>query len=527
MEYNNPSEIVKDLNFGNDARSKVLAGVDKLAAAVKSTLGASGMCVIYEDALGSPVITKDGVTVAESVVLIDPVENIGAKLVKQASAKTVAEAGDGTTTSIVLAEALLKNINDTITKKANISIREIKDGIQTGLDKVNKFLQNESVEVKGDTLEHVSSISCNNDRELGSIIASAYKEVGKNGVVMMEESESEKTYSEIVDGVQFEAGLTSPHFTTNKDKGIAELDNPAILIVNSNIPSLRKIQNVLEHVIKNRQSLLIVAQIDEKAKSALLMNKIKGNINVNIVDLPGFAGTRQGTLEDLSILTGAKVISEELGDDLDLIKPDVLGSALKSVTDNDRTVLTVDKNTDLVQKRIKEVEKLLKNEKDGLQKKFLQQRLSMLSGSVGMIRVGAVSKVELKEKKDRVEDAIYATKAAIREGIVSGGGIALLNAAQELEKSNNIGEKILAKSIKAPFTTIMSNAGIENYEMPTNTGVGFDVISGNSVEMIKAGIVDPVLVTKTALKNAVSVAATIASADCIVSNIRINPYESN
>lgn len=522
MEFNNPSEIVKDLNFGNDARSKVLAGVDKLAAAVKSTLGASGMCVIYEDALGSPVITKDGVTVAESVVLLDPVENIGAKLVKQASAKTVAEAGDGTTTSIVLTEALLKNINET---DSNKSIREIKDGIYSGLEKVNKFLENESVEVKGDLLEHVSSISCNNDKELGKIISEAYKEVGKNGVVMMEESESEKTYSEIVDGVQFEAGLTSPHFTTNKDKGVAELDNPAILIVNSNIPSLRKIQNVLEHVIKTRQSLLIIAQIDEKAKSALLMNKIKGNINVNIVDLPGFAGTRQGTLEDLSILTGAKVISEELGDDLDLIQPDVLGSALKSVTDNDRTVLTVDKNSDLVQERIKEVEKLLKNEKDGMQKKFLQQRLSMLSGSVGMIRVGAVSKVELKEKKDRVEDAIYATKAAIREGIVPGGGIALLNAAQELEKSDNIGEKILANSIKAPFTTIMNNAGIENYETPVKIGVGFDVISGNSVEMIKAGIVDPVLVTKTALKNAVSVAATIASADCIVSNIRINPYE--
>ena len=524
MEFNNPSEIVKDLNFGNEARSKVLSGVDKLAAAVKSTLGASGMCVIYEDALGSPVITKDGVTVAESVVLLDPVENIGAKLVKQASAKTVAEAGDGTTTSIVLTEALLKNINEELSSS---SIREIKDGVYTGLEKVNKYLEEQSVEVKGDLLEHVSSISCNNDKQLGKIISQAYKEVGKNGVVMMEESESEKTFAEVVDGVQFEAGLTSPHFTTNKDKGVAELDNPAILIVNCNIPNLRKIQNVLEHVIKHRQSLLIIAQIDEKAKSALLMNKIKGNIDVNIIDLPGFMSTRQGTLEDLSILTGAKVINEELGDDLDLIQPDVLGSALKSVTDNEKTVLTVDKNTKVVQKRITDVEKLIEKEKDPFLKKHLQQRLSMLSGSVGMIRVGAVSKVELKEKKDRVEDAIYATKAALREGIVAGGGIALLNAAQELEKSNNIGEKILAKSIKAPFTTIMSNAGIENYETPTNTGVGFDVISGNSVEMIKAGIVDPVLVTKTALKNAVSVAATIASADCIVSNIRINPYESS
>ncbi len=218
MEFNNPSEIVKDLNFGNEARSKVLSGVDKLAAAVKSTLGASGMCVIYEDALGSPVITKDGVTVAESVVLLDPVENIGARLVKQASAKTVAEAGDGTTTSIVLTEALLKNINEELSSS---SIREIKDGVYTGLEKVNKYLEEQSVEVEGDLLEHVSSISCNNDKELGKIISQAYKEVGKNGVVMMEESESEKTFAEVVDGVQFEAGLTSPHFTTNKDKGVA------------------------------------------------------------------------------------------------------------------------------------------------------------------------------------------------------------------------------------------------------------------------------------------------------------------
>ena len=525
MEFNNPSEIVKDLNFGNDARSKVLSGVDKLAAAVKSTLGASGMCVIYEDALGTPVITKDGVTVAESVVLLDPVENIGARLVKQASAKTVAEAGDGTTTSIVLTESLLNNINHELLHKT--TIREIKDGIYSGLEKVNKYLNNASIEVKGDLLKHVSTISCNNDTQLGEIISQAYKEVGQNGVVLMEESDTENTYSDIVDGVQFECGLTSPHFTTNKDKQVAELTEPCVLIVNSKIPSLRKIQSILEHVIKNRRDLLIIAEIEENAKSALIMNKIKGNINVNIVDLPGFAKTKPDTLEDLSILTGAKVISEELGDDLDLIQPDVLGYAEKSLTDSTKTVLTVNKSAKDVAKRIKSVENLIKKEKDGFMKKQLEQRLSMLSGSVGMIRVGGVSKVELKEKKDRVEDAIYATKAAISEGIVPGGGIALLNAAQELEKSDNIGEKILAMSIKSPFTTIMNNAGIENYETPTTTGVGFNVISGESVDMIKSGIVDPVLVTKTALKNAVSVATTIMSADCIVSNIRINPHASS
>ena len=521
MEFNNPSEIVKDLNFGNNAREKILLGVDKLATAVKSTLGASGKCVIYEDAMGQPVITKDGVTVAESVVLIDPVENIGAKLVKQASAKTVAEAGDGTTTSIVLTESLLKKINEAL---PNSTVREIKEGIYNGLDKVNTYLEKNSSAVKGSLLEQVSTISCNNDKELGKIISEAYNKVGDNGVVLMEESESEKTYSDIVDGVQFEGGLTSPHFTTNKDKQVAELDDPYILIVNSKIPNLRKIQNVLEYVIKNRRSLLIMAEIDEQAKSALLMNKVKGNINVNIVDLPGFASTRQGTLEDLSILTGAKIINEELGDDLDLIKPDVLGNAVKSITDSKSTVLTVNKSDKSIAERIKEVEKLIAQEKDGFLKKQLEQRLSMLSGSVGVIRVGGVSKMERKEKKYRVEDAIYATKAAIKEGIVSGGGVALLNAASKLDY-NNIGEKILAEAIQSPFKTIMANAGIENYATPVNKGVGFDVISSNSVNMVDSGIVDPVLVTKTALKNAVSVATTIMSADCVVSNIRINPHE--
>lgn len=533
MEYNNPSEIVKDLNFGNDARSKVLSGVDKLAAAVKSTLGASGMCVIYEDALGSPVITKDGVTVAESVVLLDPVENIGAKLVKQASAKTVAEAGDGTTTSIVLAEALLKNINDTITKETNISIREIKDGIQKGLEKVNKFLENESVEVKGNTLENVSSISCNNDRELGSIIASAYKEVGKNGIVMMEESESEKTYSEIVDGVQFDSGLTSPHFTTNKDKQVAELNEPVVLIVNSKIPNLRKIQNVLEHVIQNRKDLLIIADIDEKAKSALIMNKIKGNINVNIIGVPGFMQTRQGTLEDLSILTGAKVISEELGDDLDLIQPDCLGRAKFSVTDNQHTVLTTLPIDETLTDRVNNVKKLIKEEKNGYIKRKLEQRLAMLSGSVGVVRVGANSKVELKEKKDRVEDAIYAVKAALQEGIVPGGGVALMDAASEmenaahnLETSENPGLEIFCNAIKAPYQTILDNAGITDKAKPVDKGIGCNVVTGEHTDMIKAGIVDPLLVTKTALKNAVSVVSTIISADCVISNIRVEDASS-
>jgi chaperonin GroEL len=523
MEYNQPSQIVKDLNFGDVAKNKVILGVDKLAKAVKSTLGASGKCVVYEDARGKPVITKDGVTVAESVVLFDPVENMGATLIKEAAKNTVNEAGDGTTTAIVLAEALLKTVNEP--DFLNEPIRDVKNGIQSGCEKVMDYLSKNSTSVSGDMLKHVSSISCNNDESLGEIISEAYEKVGKDGVVLMEESDTEKTYTNIVDGIQLDCGLTSPHLITDKDKNTAVLENPCVLIVSSPIPNIRKIQGILEHIIKTKRSLLIVASVEQGVKAALLMNKVKGNIKVNIIDLPGFGPTKQDTIEDLAVLTGAKVINEELGDDLDLIQPEVLGNVYTSVTDNKTTVLTTSSKSDNLNERIKSVEKKIKNEKDPFLKNKLNDRLAMLNGSVGMIYVGGNSKVELKEKKDRVEDAIYATKAALKDGIVPGGGIALLNAANNI-KVENIGEKILVESIKSPFITIMENAGIENYETPTTNGVGFNVISGNQVDMVKAGIVDPVLVTKTALKNAISVVNTIVSADCVISNVRIN-HESS
>jgi len=523
MEYNQPSLIVKDLNFGEDAKGKVILGVDKLAKAVKSTLGASGKCVIYEDAMGKPVITKDGVTVAESVVLLDPVENMGATLIKEAANNTVREAGDGTTTAIVLAESLLKKVEND--GNLECSIRDIKNGINSGLEKINEYLDKNALHIEGKMLEHVSTISCNNDKSLGKIISEAYTKVGRGGIVLMEESATEDTYADIVKGVTFDSGLTSPHLITDKDKNTCVLDAPLVLIVSSPIPNVRKIQSILEYVIKHKRSLLIVAEVEQQVKSALLMNKVKGNIKVNIVDLPGFGPTKSETIEDLAILTGAKVINEELGDDLDLIEPDVLGEVNRSVTDDKRTVLTLGRITNDLKERIKYVEKQVKKETNPYHKKKIQERLAMLSGSVGVVNVGANSKVELKEKKDRVEDAIYATKAALQEGIVPGGGIALLNAANSI-KIEDIGEKILAEAIKSPFITIMANAGIENYEIPTTDGIGFNVISGNTVDMVKAGIVDPVLVTKTALKNAVSVVNTIISADCVVSNMRIENASS-
>ena len=518
MEYNQPSEIVKDVNFGENANKKVVAGVEKLAKAVKSTLGASGKCVIYEDDRGNPVITKDGVTVAESVVLFDPVENMGATLIKEAARNTVKEAGDGTTTSTVLAEALIKQCS----KSSDISTRDVKDGIKSGLKKVNDYLDMISVKIEGDMLESVSSISCNNDSELGKIIAEAYNTVGKDGVVLMEESPTEETYVEVVDGVQIDCGLTSPHFVTDKDKHICELDNPLILIVTSEIPNIRRIQKILEHVIKNKRSLLIVAPVEQQVKAALIMNKVKGNIKVNIVDLPGFGPTKQDTCEDLAFLVGAKLINEQLGDDLDLIDIDCLGEAHTVITDDKNTVLTIDKPEEQLKERIKSIKKTIdKWEKNPFIQKKHRQRLAMLNGSVGMIKVGADSKVEMKEKKDRVEDAIYATRAALKEGIVPGGGIALLNASQNL-KAENYGEELLLNAIKSPFETILANAGFEQIGPRPSEGIGVDVTTGKDVDMIENGIIDPVLVTKSALKNAVSVVTTIISADCVISNVRIN-----
>ena len=476
MEYNLPSELVKNLDFGSEAKEKVITGVNKLARAVKSTLGASGRCVVYEDGRGKPVITKDGVTVAESVVLYDPVENMGATLIKEAAKNTVREAGDGTTTATVLAEALIKQIDTAVAD--GLTIREIKDGVNETLDDVISYLNNIAIDEEGDMLKSVSSISCNNDNELGAIIAEAYDQVGKNGVVLMEESPTEDTYVDIVDGVQVDCGLTSPHFVTNTEKHSCELDNPLIFICSSEIPNIRKIQSILEYVIKNNRSLLIIAPVAQQVKSALMMNKVKGNIKINIIDLPGFGPTKKDATEDLAILTGATVLNEELGDDLDLMKPEYLGEAEFAVTDEKNTVLTLEGMTEGIEGRIDELNGKLAEEKNGFIKKKLEDRLAVLSGSVGIVKVGANSKVELKEKKDRVEDGIFATKAALQEGIVPGGGIALLNASQKI--STGPAGKVLLNAISSPFETIMDNAGLK-LNTGMKEGYGCNVVDGSFV----------------------------------------------
>ena len=400
-----------------------------------------------------------------------------------------------------------------------MSIRDLKSGIIQGASKVRDYLEKTAIPVEGEMLKNVAVISCNNDVVLGNKIGEAYEKVGPNGIVLMEESETNETYVDFVEGVQFDSKLKSAHLATDKDKSKAVLENPYVLIVSSPIPNIRRIQNVLEHIVKTKRSLLIVAEVEQQPFSTLMSNKVKGNIKVNIVDAPGFGPTRQETIEDLALLTGATIINEELGDDLDLISPDVLGEAVKAVTDNKNTVLQVLPDENLLTERIKSVESKIATETNDFFKKKLEQRLSMLTGKVGIIKVGADSEVELKEKKDRVEDAIHATKAAYKEGIVPGGGVALLNASTKL-KANSVGEEILFEAIKAPYRTILENAGLaETY--PQNKNRGIDVKTGKEVSMIKAGIVDPVLVTKSALKNAVSVVTTIISADCVISNKRM------
>lgn len=522
MEFNQPSEIVKDLTFGSDAEKGLLAGVTKLAMAVRSTLGASGKCVVYEDAMGRPVITKDGVTVAESVVLSDPLENMGATLIKEAARNTVKEAGDGTTTATILAHELLTLA---ISARKRASNREIRDGLDSALHKVLQYLDKTALEVTDDRLYNVATISTNNDTDLGSIIGSAFSQVGRNGVVLMEESESELTYVDIVDGAQFDSGLKSPYLMTDKEKGKAVLDNPLVLIVSSPVPNIRKIQNVLEYAIKNNESLLIVAELEQQPMQTLLMNKVKGNIKVNIIDPPGFGPTRQDTIADLAAITGAEVMNEELGDDLDMIDPSCLGRAVKAVTDDKNTVITVGEMPIEATERIEAVEQKIKDEKNPYFRSKLEQRLGMLSGHVGIVRVGALSKVELKEKKDRVEDALYATKAALKDGIVPGGGVALLNAAERISPKS-VGEEVLLSAIEYPFITVLENAGLERITEKLPKGTGINVMNGKVTNMVKAGVIDPVLVTKTALKNAVSVVKTIISADCVISNQRVENASS-
>jgi chaperonin GroEL len=508
--------IVKNLNFGLDAKDQVFAGITKLTQAVSSTLGASGKCVMLEDETGQPIITKDGVTVADSITLLDPVENMGATLLKQAARKTVSEAGDGTTTATVLAHSILEEAYKVMTKENS---RDLKFGINQATEKVVDYLNSIVTKIEDDMIDQVATISTNNDPVLGKIIADAFRSVDETGVVMLEVSDLPETKFETIDGVQYNRGLKNIHFVTNQETKTSELEKPLVLIIESEVDNVRKIQSVLEYAIKNNRSLLIIADVDQQVLSALAMNKLKGNIKVNLIDAPIYGVNKKETLEDLAMLTGATVINEDLGDDIDLIGPEHLGEIKKSISSEVETILHIGESSAEVKKLIKEIKLKLKTAKHPGVIINHEKRLARLSGKVAVVKVGANSEVELKEKRDRVEDAICATKAAIKEGIVPGGGIALLNAAQKVLVTSE-GEQVLLDAIKAPFKTILANAGIENYKIPTVEGEGLNVVTGDMVNMIKSGIIDPLLVTKSALRNAASVATTILSTDCVINNLR-------
>jgi len=512
--------IVKNLNFGEEARVNVFKGIEKLTNAVSSTLGASGKCVMLEDHTGRPIITKDGVTVADSIILRDPVENMGATLLKEAARKTVQEAGDGTTTATVLAHAILSEAYK-VANKTNS--RELKNGINTAVEKTVAYLKKLSVEVKDDMIDQIATISTNNDPELGGIIADAFRAVDNTGVVMMETSSDGVTHVETVDGVQYDKGLKNSHFITNQSTKTAELDKPLVLLLESPVDTIRQIQSVLEYVIKNNKPLLIIGDLEQGVLSALAMNRMKGAIKVNVIDAPTYGINKQQMLQDLSLLTNATIINEDLGDDMDMIQPEHLGQCVKSITSHEDTILQVDGVSEEVASVIKELKEQLLKEKNPNKLVKLEKRLALLSAKVAIVKVGANSEIELKEKTDRVEDAICATKAAIKEGIVPGGGIALLNASDSI-KAKSEGEQVLLQAIKAPYETILTNAGLE-VVYPKIKNKGLNVVTGKEVNMVRAGIIDPLLVTKSALKNAASVATTILSTDCVINNLRID--ESN
>jgi chaperonin GroEL len=510
--------IVKNLSFGLEAQNKVFEGITKLTKAVSSTLGAGGKCVMLEDNQGRPIITKDGVTVADSIILLDPVENMGARLLKEAARKTVKEAGDGTTTATVLAHAILE---EAYKVQSKTNARELKDGIESMTNAVITYLESIAVPVTGDMIDNIATISTNNDPVLGKIIADAFRAVGENGIVMMEVSALPETEIEIIDGVPYDKGLVNSHFITNPNKRIAELDNPLVLIIESPVENVRQIQSVLEYVVKTNKSLLIIADVETNVLATLAMNKVKGNIKVNVINAPTYGISKKDTLMDLALLTGATIINEDLGDDMDLIQPEHLGSCLKSTTDDSETIIQVGGVTEDVQSLIDQIKGELEGKLSPGEVIRLEKRLARLSAKVAVVKVGAGSDIELKEKADRVEDAICATKAAIKEGIVPGGGIALLDASEN-HVWLTVGQEVLLKAIKAPYNTILKNAGIEVEKSNRTKGHGLNVVTDEYVNMIEAGIIDPLLVTKSALRNASSVAVTILSTDCVINNLRVS-----
>ncbi len=524
--------MAKQLFFDTNARDQLKKGVDALADAVKVTLGPKGRNVIIDKKFGAPTITKDGVSVAKEIELAEPIENMGAQLVKEVASKTADNAGDGTTTATVLAQAIfavgIKNV------AAGANPMDLKRGIDKAVAAVVGQLKENSKQIStSKEIAQVATVSANNDEEIGNMIADAMDKVGKDGVITVEEAKGTETEVKTVEGMQFDRGYLSPYFVTNTEKMEAELDHPFILIYDKKISSMKELLPVLEPVAQSGKPLLIIAEdVDGEALATLVVNKIRGALKVAAVKAPGFGDRRKAMLEDIAILTGGTVISEERGFKLENATPDMLGRAEKINIDKDNTTIVNGAgDAAAIKGRIAEIKAQIEKTTSDYDREKLQERLAKLSGGVAILYIGAATEVEMKEKKDRVDDALHATRAAVQEGVVVGGGVALVRAASALDtlKGSNddqdTGINIVRTAIEAPLRTIVSNAGGEpsvviNKIRENKGNFGYNARTDEYMDLFEAGVIDPTKVTRLALENAASIAALLLTTECVVADVK-------
>jgi len=525
--------MAKDIKFDIEARDGLKRGVDALANAVKVTLGPKGRNVIISKSFGGPTVTKDGVSVAKEIELKDTLENMGAQMVKEVASKTNDLAGDGTTTATVLAQAIVKEGLKNVAAGANPM--DLKRGIDKAVEAIVADLGKQAKEVGSSTdkIKQVASISANNDEVIGELIAMAFGKVGKEGVITVEEAKGTDTYVDVVEGMQFDRGYLSPYFVTNTEKMEVELERPYILLYDKKVSSLKELLPILEPVAQSTKPLLIIAEdVDGEALSTLVVNKLRGALKIAAVKAPGFGDRRKAMLEDIAILTGGTVISEESGYNLENATLEMLGTAEKVSIDKDNTIIVNGAGeADLIKNRVNQIKAQMESTTSDYDREKLQERLAKLAGGVAVLYVGAASEVEMKEKKDRVDDALHATRAAVEEGIVAGGGVALLRAKSVLAsiKADNADEatgiQIVARAVEAPLRTIVENAGLEGSVVVAKVSEGKDNFGYNAktdeyVDMLEAGIIDPKKVTRVALENAASVSGMILTTECALIEIK-------
>ena len=519
----------KDIEFGSDARSKMLKGVETLAKTVKVTLGPKGRNVMLDKSYGAPKITKDGVSVAKEIELADKFENMGAQLVKEVAQKTADKAGDGTTTATVLAEAIIKEGCKAVA--AGINPMDLKRGIDMAVEAVVEDVKSRSKEIKtSEEIAQVGTISANGDTSIGEYLARAMEKVGNDGVITVEDAKGLETELDVVEGMQFDRGYLSPYFVTNPDKMSCEYDNPYILLYDQKISSLQPMLPVLEAVVQSGRPLLIIAEdIEGEALATLVVNRIRGGLKVCAVKAPGFGDRRKAMLQDMAVLTGGQVVSEELGMKIENVTLDMLGTSKRvEITKDDTTIIDGAGQKELIDARAAQIRKEIETTTSDYDREKLQERLGKLSGGVAVLRVGGSSEVEVKEKKDRIDDALNATRAAVKEGVVAGGGVALLYASKVLDKvtaeneDQKAGINIIRKAIQAPIRQIAENAGVDGAVIvgklleSTDTNYGYNAQSGEYTDMIKAGIVDPTKVVRTALQDAASVGGLLITTEAMV-----------